>query len=114
MEEPEERRFEDFTNASEWENFTSRLEEVLCLWKLHKDGRVMSRQISKIEGQGERERISVGPFSVIMALQDDSPEHKVPDDQVLNQLCDNSDDFPPRAHCIRRWSVFVAHKQCEQ
>ena len=63
-----------------------------------------------MEGQSGRERISIGPFSVVVALQEDSSEHTETGDQVLRQLCNNSDDFPPRAHCIRRWSVVVAYK----
>ncbi|KAL7991749.1 hypothetical protein Chor_016005 [Crotalus horridus] len=79
--EPESEVFEitDFTTASEWEKFISRVEEVLNDWKL----------INISSGEPLEKRYK---YALPVAMQD--------------LLCMNN-DFPPRAHCLVRCQVPV-------
>ncbi|XP_066543675.1 rab3 GTPase-activating protein catalytic subunit isoform X2 [Amia ocellicauda] len=116
--DPESEVFEitDFTTASEWERFVSRVEEVLNDWKLI--GGNVGKPLEKGEytsGTWEEkvEEISFADFKFTIThiyLKQESPDREgreEPEEDVFpvamqDLLCMNN-DFPPRAHCIVRW-----------
>ncbi|KAM7153419.1 rab3 GTPase-activating protein catalytic subunit isoform 2-T2 [Macrochelys suwanniensis] len=131
--EPESEVFEitDFTTASEWERFISKVEEVLNDWKLigissgkplemHSTGE--HSEICDFVGEGiyttgiweeKSDEISFADFRfsithhylVQEASDKDGKEELVEDALPLSMqdlLCMNN-DFPPRAHCLVRW-----------
>nr|XP_032813023.1 rab3 GTPase-activating protein catalytic subunit isoform X2 [Petromyzon marinus] len=120
--EPESEVFEitDFTTASEWERFISRVEEVLNDWKLI--GQSPSLPVRKGEyttGTWEEETEEVMfanfRFSVIHHyLKQESIDGKeargeaAEDDDALPEamqdLVSMDNDFSPRAHCLVRWN----------
>ncbi|XP_008277552.1 rab3 GTPase-activating protein catalytic subunit [Stegastes partitus] len=107
----------DFTTASEWERFVSRVEEVLNDWKLTGNS---ARTLSPEKGQytsgtwGEKSQdINFADFKFYITHyflkeecdQDegtDSPKEDVLPLGIQDLLCMNN-DFPPRAHCLVRW-----------
>ncbi|KTF85694.1 hypothetical protein cypCar_00028496 [Cyprinus carpio] len=116
--DPESEVFEitDFTTASEWERFISRVEEVLNDWKLIGSG--VGKPLEKGEltsGSWEEhtQEINFADFRFIIThhcLKQESAESQSRDEQeedayplaMQDLLCMNN-DFPPRAHCLVRW-----------
>ncbi|XP_064182780.1 rab3 GTPase-activating protein catalytic subunit [Anguilla rostrata] len=116
--DPESEVFEitDFTTASEWERFVTRVEEVLNDWKLI--GSSAGRPLEKGEyctGTWEEKNQDINfadfKFSVTHHyLKQDSAENdgrEEPEEDAVpgamqDLLCMNN-DFPPRAHCLVRW-----------
>ncbi|KAM4868133.1 rab3 GTPase-activating protein catalytic subunit isoform X4 [Urocitellus parryii] len=116
--EPESEVFEitDFTTASEWERFISKVEEVLNDWKLI--GNSLGRPLEKgifTSGTWEEksDEISFADFkfsvthhylvqeSVDKEGRDEILEDAIP--QSMQDLLCMNNDFPPRAHCLVRW-----------
>ncbi|CAL9689716.1 unnamed protein product [Knipowitschia caucasica] len=106
----------DFTTASEWERFVSKLEEVLNDWKLIGNS---SRKPAPTKGEftsgvwGEKSQdVSFADFKFSITHhyleQEAEPETRTPQeddvfpDALQDLLCTNN-DFPPRAHCLVRW-----------
>ncbi|KAF7646725.1 hypothetical protein LDENG_00183410 [Lucifuga dentata] len=117
--DPESEVFEitDFTTASEWERFVSRVEEVLNDWKLigSSAGKLSPKKgeyTSGIWGEKSQEiHFADFKFSVTHHFlkqesdKDDDKEEPEEDAYPLamqDLLCMNN-DFPPRAHCLVRW-----------
>ncbi|XP_039613247.1 rab3 GTPase-activating protein catalytic subunit isoform X1 [Polypterus senegalus] len=116
--DPESDVFEitDFTTASEWERFISRVEEVLNEWKLI--GTTVNKKIEKGEytsGTWEEKTVEISfadfKFSIThhYLKQELSEKHENEDVEedafpsaMQDLLCMNN-DFPPRAHCLVRW-----------
>ncbi|KAF7709908.1 rab3 GTPase-activating protein catalytic subunit isoform X2 [Silurus meridionalis] len=116
--DPESEVFEitDFTTASEWERFVSRVEEVLNDWKL------IGGNIGKPPEKGEyttgtweekSREINFADFKFSIThhyLKQDCVENEGKEDSeedafplaMQDLLCMNN-DFPPRAHCLVRW-----------
>ncbi|XP_036427001.1 rab3 GTPase-activating protein catalytic subunit isoform X1 [Colossoma macropomum] len=116
--DPESEVFEitDFTTASEWERFVSRVEEVLNDWKL------IGSNVGKPPEKGEytsgtweekSREINFADFKFSIAhhyLKQESAESEGKEDgeedafplAMQDLLCMNN-DFPPRAHCLVRW-----------
>uniref|UniRef100_A0A8C5BDB5 Rab3 GTPase-activating protein catalytic subunit n=1 Tax=Gadus morhua TaxID=8049 RepID=A0A8C5BDB5_GADMO len=112
--DPETEVFEitDFTTASEWERFVSRVEEVLNDWKL----------IGSSAGRGEytsgtweekSQEINFADFKFSIThhyLKQESDKSDLKEEleedafplAMQDLLCMNN-DFPPRAHCLVRW-----------
>ncbi|KAF5890244.1 rab3 GTPase-activating protein catalytic subunit isoform X1, partial [Clarias magur] len=105
----------DFTTASEWERFVSRVEEVLNDWKL------ISSNVGKPPEKGEYttgtweeevREINFADFKFSIThhyLKQDCAEGEGKEDgeedafplAMQDLLCMNN-DFPPRAHCLVR------------
>uniref|UniRef100_A0A8C8R4W1 Rab3 GTPase-activating protein catalytic subunit n=1 Tax=Pelusios castaneus TaxID=367368 RepID=A0A8C8R4W1_9SAUR len=116
--EPESDVFEitDFTTASEWERFISKVEEVLNDWKLIgiSSGKPLEKGVYTTGTWEEKsDKISFADFRfsithhylVQEASDKDGKEELVEDALPLSMqdlLCMNN-DFPPRAHCLVRW-----------
>ncbi|XP_061299623.1 rab3 GTPase-activating protein catalytic subunit isoform X1 [Pezoporus flaviventris] len=116
--EPESEVFEitDFTTASEWERFISKIEEVLNDWKLIgiSSGKPLEKGVYTTGTWEEKsDEISFADFKfsithhyLVQEPSDkDGKEELVEDALPLpmqDLLCMNN-DFPPRAHCLVRW-----------
>ncbi|XP_010573450.1 PREDICTED: rab3 GTPase-activating protein catalytic subunit isoform X4 [Haliaeetus leucocephalus] len=116
--EPESEVFEitDFTTASEWERFISKIEEVLNDWKLIgiSSGKPLEKGVYTTGVWEEKsDEISFADFKfsithhfLVQEPSDkDGKEEPVEDALPLpmqDLLCMNN-DFPPRAHCLVRW-----------
>uniref|UniRef100_A0A8C4SEX9 Rab3 GTPase-activating protein catalytic subunit n=1 Tax=Erpetoichthys calabaricus TaxID=27687 RepID=A0A8C4SEX9_ERPCA len=116
--DPESDVFEitDFTTASEWERFISRVEEVLNEWKLI--GTTVNKKIEKGEytsGTWEEKTVEISfadfKFSIthhyLKQELSEKPENEEVEEDAFpsamqDLLCMNN-DFPPRAHCLVRW-----------
>ncbi|XP_042620408.1 rab3 GTPase-activating protein catalytic subunit-like [Cyprinus carpio] len=116
--DPESEVFEitDFTTASEWERFISRVEEVLNDWKLI--GSRVRKPLQKGEitsGSWEEhtQEINFADFRFSIThhcLKQESAESQSREGAgedvcplaLQDLLCVNN-DFPPRAHCLVRW-----------
>nr|XP_045004574.1 rab3 GTPase-activating protein catalytic subunit isoform X2 [Jaculus jaculus] len=116
--EPESEVFEitDFTTASEWERFISKVEEVLNDWKLIGSclGRPLEKGIFTSGIWEERsDEISFADFKFSVTHhylvqestdkegKDEELEDAIP--QAMQDLLCMNNDFPPRAHCLVRW-----------
>ncbi|XP_059783582.1 rab3 GTPase-activating protein catalytic subunit isoform X2 [Balaenoptera ricei] len=116
--EPESEVFEitDFTTASEWERFISKIEEVLNDWKLI--GNSLGKPLEKgifTSGTWEEksDEISFADFKFSIThhyLVQESPDKEGKDEvledvipQSMQDLLCMNNDFPPRAHCLVRW-----------
>ncbi|XP_027445330.1 rab3 GTPase-activating protein catalytic subunit isoform X1 [Zalophus californianus] len=116
--EPESEVFEitDFTTASEWERFISKVEEVLNDWKLI--GNSLGKPLEKgifTSGTWEEksDEISFADFKFSVThhyLVQDSTDKEGKDEvledvipQSMQDLLCMNNDFPPRAHCLVRW-----------
>ncbi|XP_059822242.1 rab3 GTPase-activating protein catalytic subunit [Hypanus sabinus] len=117
--DPESDVFEitDFTTASEWERFMSKIEEVLNDWKLI--GRTASKPLEKGEltsgvWEEKSDEISFADYkftithhylkqesSVDKDVKEASIEDVLP--EAMQDLLSMNNDFPPRAHCLVRW-----------
>ncbi|XP_051272729.1 rab3 GTPase-activating protein catalytic subunit isoform X2 [Dicentrarchus labrax] len=117
--DPESEVFEitDFTTASEWERFVSRVEEVLNDWKLigSSAGKLSPEKGEYTSGTwGEKcQDINFADFKFYIThhflkqeCEKDDEKDKVEEDAfplaMQDLLCMNN-DFPPRAHCLVRW-----------
>ncbi|CAM5088645.1 unnamed protein product [Natator depressus] len=116
--EPESEVFEitDFTTASEWERFISKVEEVLNDWKLIgiSSGKPLEKGVYTTGIWEEKSdeisfadfRFSITHHYLVQEASDkDGKEELVEDALPLSMqdlLCTNN-DFPPRAHCLVRW-----------
>ncbi|KAF4026507.1 hypothetical protein G4228_018634 [Cervus hanglu yarkandensis] len=116
--EPESEVFEitDFTTASEWERFISKVEEVLNDWKLI--GNSLGKPLEKgvfTSGTWEEKsdeisfadfKFSVTHHYLVQESTDKEGKDEVPEDvipQSMQDLLCMNNDFPPRAHCLVRW-----------
>ncbi|XP_057200191.1 rab3 GTPase-activating protein catalytic subunit-like isoform X1 [Triplophysa rosa] len=116
--DPESEVFEitDFTTASEWERFISRVEEVLNDWKL------IGSRVGNPPEKGEYtsgtweetcQDINFADFKFSIThhyLKQESTEKdfKIEPEEDASPLCMQdllcmNNDFPPRAHCLVRW-----------
>ncbi|XP_042324449.1 rab3 GTPase-activating protein catalytic subunit isoform X1 [Sceloporus undulatus] len=116
--EPESEVFEitDFTTASEWERFISRVEEVLNDWKLIgvSSGKPLEKGVYTTETWEEKSdeiafadfRFSVTHHYLVQESSDKDAKEELVEDALpvamQDLLCMNN-DFPPRAHCLVRW-----------
>ncbi|XP_060543926.1 rab3 GTPase-activating protein catalytic subunit isoform X1 [Pantherophis guttatus] len=116
--EPESEVFEitDFTTASEWERFISRVEEVLNDWKLINisSGKPLEKGVYTTETWEEKSdeitfadfRFSVTHHYLVQKSTDKNAKDELVEDALpvamQDLLCMNN-DFPPRAHCLVRW-----------
>uniref|UniRef100_A0A4W6EJU8 Rab3 GTPase-activating protein catalytic subunit n=1 Tax=Lates calcarifer TaxID=8187 RepID=A0A4W6EJU8_LATCA len=111
--DPESEVFEitDFTTASEWERFVSRVEEVLNDWKLigKSPGKLSLEKGEYTTGTwGEKSQdINFADFKFFIThyflkqeCEKDDEKDKL--EEGMDLLCMNN-DFPPRAHCLVRW-----------
>ncbi|XP_072301479.1 rab3 GTPase-activating protein catalytic subunit [Eucyclogobius newberryi] len=108
----------DFTTASEWERFVSRLEEVLNDWKLignapRKSPPGKGMFTSGVWSEKTQEinfadfKFSITHYVLEQDVQNDNNESETQEEDVFpvamqDLLCMNN-DFPPRAHCLARW-----------
>uniref|UniRef100_A0A5F9CZX9 Rab3 GTPase-activating protein catalytic subunit n=1 Tax=Oryctolagus cuniculus TaxID=9986 RepID=A0A5F9CZX9_RABIT len=116
--EPESEVFEitDFTTASEWERFISKVEEVLNDWKLI--GNSLGKPLEKgifTSGIWEEKsdeisfadfRFSVTHHYLVQESTDKDGKDELLEDvipQSMQDLLCMNNDFPPRAHCLVRW-----------
>ncbi|XP_067843347.1 rab3 GTPase-activating protein catalytic subunit isoform X3 [Heptranchias perlo] len=117
--DPESEVFEitDFTTASEWERFVSKIEEVLNDWKLI--GSIASKSLEKGEltsgvWEEKSDEISFADYKFSIThhylkreslpdkeVKEESEEDALP--EAMQDLLSMSNDFPPRAHCLVRW-----------
>nr|XP_057938705.1 rab3 GTPase-activating protein catalytic subunit [Doryrhamphus excisus] len=106
----------DFTTASEWERFVSRVEEVLNEWKLTGNS---TRRLSREKGdytsgtwvEQSQEinfvdfKFAITHYALAQETNDNANDDLEEDDfpiAMQDLLCTNN-DFPPRAHCLVRW-----------
>ncbi|XP_004375144.1 rab3 GTPase-activating protein catalytic subunit isoform X1 [Trichechus manatus latirostris] len=116
--EPESEVFEitDFTTASEWERFISKVEEVLNDWKLI--GNSLGKPLEKgifTSGTWEEKsdeiafadfKFSVTHHYLVQESSDKEGKEELLEDvipQSMQDLLCMNNDFPPRAHCLVRW-----------
>uniref|UniRef100_A0A8C3A0T1 Rab3 GTPase-activating protein catalytic subunit n=1 Tax=Cyclopterus lumpus TaxID=8103 RepID=A0A8C3A0T1_CYCLU len=109
--DPESEVFEitDFTTASEWERFVSKVEEVLNDWKLIGNSGEFT---SGTWGEKSQDiQFADFKFHIIHYFLKQEREQDKGKDQLEEDafplamqdlLCMNN-DFPPRAHCLVRW-----------
>ncbi|NXK31671.1 RB3GP protein, partial [Piprites chloris] len=116
--QPESEVFEitDFTTASEWERFISKVEEVLNDWKLIgvSSGKPLEKGIYTTGTWEEKsDEISFADFKfsvthhyLVQEPSDKDGKEELAEDALplpmQDLLCMNN-DFPPRAHCLVRW-----------
>ncbi|XP_037547652.1 rab3 GTPase-activating protein catalytic subunit [Nematolebias whitei] len=117
--DPESEVFEitDFTTASEWERFVSRVEEVLTDWRLTENS-VENRASKKGEytsgiWEEESKDIHFADFKFYIThhflkqeCEEEEVEDKAEEDTLPSAMQDllyMHNDFPPRAHCLVRW-----------
>ncbi|KAF6739323.1 Rab3 GTPase-activating protein catalytic subunit [Oryzias melastigma] len=107
----------DFTTASEWERFVSRVEEVLNDWKLTESSveRFTPQKGDFTTGSWEEEskEIHFADFKFLIThyflkkeLKNDDEQEKQAEDALpaaMQDLLCMQNDFPPRAHCLVRW-----------
>uniref|UniRef100_A0A3B4XWG2 Rab3 GTPase-activating protein catalytic subunit n=1 Tax=Seriola lalandi dorsalis TaxID=1841481 RepID=A0A3B4XWG2_SERLL len=114
--DPESEVFEitDFTTASEWERFVSRVEEVLNDWKLigNSAGKLSGEYTSGTWGEKSQDinfadfKFFITHYFLKQESEKDDGKDKHEEDAfplaMQDLLCMNN-DFPPRAHCLVRW-----------
>ncbi|NXI72865.1 RB3GP protein, partial [Anseranas semipalmata] len=116
--QPESEVFEitDFTTASEWERFISKIEEVLNDWKLIgiSSGKPLEKGVYTTGAWEEKsDEISFADFKfsvthhyLVQEPSDRDGKEELTEDvlplPMQDLLCMNN-DFPPRAHCLVRW-----------
>ncbi|XP_038160458.1 rab3 GTPase-activating protein catalytic subunit [Cyprinodon tularosa] len=115
--DPESEVFEitDFTTASEWERFVSRVEEVLNEWKLTESyvGKSSPGKGAFVSGSwGEQSHnVHFADFKFHIThhflkeegQQEDGRSEEETLQPAMHDLLCMSNDFPPRAHCLVRW-----------
>ncbi|XP_042363424.1 rab3 GTPase-activating protein catalytic subunit [Plectropomus leopardus] len=117
--DPESEVFEitDFTTASEWERFVSRVEELLNDWKLMGNSAGLSppekgEYTSGTWGEKSQDinfadfKFYITHYFLKQECEKDNGKDKPEEDAfpvaMQDLLCMNN-DFPPRAHCLVRW-----------
>ncbi|XP_039643316.1 rab3 GTPase-activating protein catalytic subunit isoform X2 [Perca fluviatilis] len=117
--DPESEVFEitDFTTASDWERFVSRVEEVLNEWKLigNSSGNLTPEKGEYTSGTWEEKsqdihfadfKFYITHYFLKQECEKDNGKDKLEEDTfplaMQDLLCMNN-DFPPRAHCLVRW-----------
>ncbi|XP_061548192.1 rab3 GTPase-activating protein catalytic subunit isoform X2 [Phycodurus eques] len=106
----------DFTTASEWERFVSRVEEVLNEWKLigNSTGKSAKQLGDYTSGTWEERSQEINfvdfKFSIthyaLVQEHENNANHEVEEATfpfAMQDLLSTSNDFPPRAHCLVRW-----------
>uniref|UniRef100_A0A3P9L0P4 Rab3 GTPase-activating protein catalytic subunit n=1 Tax=Oryzias latipes TaxID=8090 RepID=A0A3P9L0P4_ORYLA len=107
----------DFTTASEWERFVSRVEEVLNDWKLTDSSvdRSAPQKGDFTTGSWEEgsKEIHFADFKFLIThylLKKESKNNEEQEQQAedalpaaMQDLLCMQNDFPPRAHCLVRW-----------
>lgn len=116
--DPESDVFEitDFTTASEWERFISKVEEVLNDWKLIGNSPRKSPEKGEYTtGVWEEKcdevsfadfKFSVTHHYLVQESSEKEEKDELGDDTLplaLQDLLSTDNDFPPRAHCLVRW-----------
>ncbi|KAM3591695.1 uncharacterized protein V6R79_005896 [Siganus canaliculatus] len=117
--QPESEVFEitDFTTASEWERFVSKVEEVLNDWKLigNSSAKLPPEKGEYTSGTWEEKSqdIKFADFKFFIThyfLKQECEEDDVKDNAeedtfplAMQDLLHMNNDFPPRAHCLVRW-----------
>ncbi|XP_069472663.1 rab3 GTPase-activating protein catalytic subunit isoform X2 [Ambystoma mexicanum] len=116
--DPESDVFEitDFTTASEWERFISKVEEVLNDWKLiGNSARKSPEKGEYTSGVWEEKsdelsfadfKFSVTHHYLVQESSEKEEKEEFGDDTLplaLQDLLVTDNDFPPRAHCLVRW-----------
>uniref|UniRef100_A0A8C9YBA7 Rab3 GTPase-activating protein catalytic subunit n=1 Tax=Sander lucioperca TaxID=283035 RepID=A0A8C9YBA7_SANLU len=113
--DPESEVFEitDFTTASDWERFVSRVEEVLNDWKLIGNSSRHLGEYTSGTWEEKSQDINFADFKFYIThyflkqeCEKDNGKDKLEEDTfplaMQDLLCMNN-DFPPRAHCLVRW-----------
>ncbi|XP_078135846.1 rab3 GTPase-activating protein catalytic subunit isoform X1 [Sander vitreus] len=117
--DPESEVFEitDFTTASDWERFVSRVEEVINDWKLigNSSGHLAPEKGEYTSGTWEEKsqdinfadfKFYITHYFLKQECEKDNGKDKLEEDTfplaMQDLLCMNN-DFPPRAHCLVRW-----------
>ncbi|KAG8201721.1 hypothetical protein JTE90_012782 [Oedothorax gibbosus] len=107
----------DFTTASEWERFISRIEEVFHEWKLPQRNffaPLKKGELSDGVWLEKREQLMFASFqfeAVHHFLKTEHDSSLAPNDEeendplpyYLGDLVSKENDFPPKAHCLVRW-----------
>ncbi|XP_061697814.1 rab3 GTPase-activating protein catalytic subunit isoform X1 [Syngnathoides biaculeatus] len=108
----------DFTTASEWERFVSRVEEVLNEWKLtgNSVGKSAKEQGHYTSGTWEERaqeinfvdfKFSITHYALLQEHENNAnvklEEATFP--SAMQDLLSTNSDFPPRAHCLVRCQV---------
>ncbi|GFY76264.1 rab3 GTPase-activating protein catalytic subunit [Trichonephila inaurata madagascariensis] len=105
----------DFTTASEWERFISRIEEVFHEWKLpqHNSASPLKKgELTEGVWLEKREQLMFASFqfeAVHHYLKPSGTTSLAPDDDneclpfCLSDMMSRENDFPPKAHCLVRW-----------
>ncbi|KAM9802175.1 rab3 GTPase-activating protein catalytic subunit isoform 7-T11 [Syngnathus typhle] len=105
----------DFTTASEWERFVSRVEEVLNEWKLTGNSTRMSPKKSNYSSGTWEEnsqeinfvdfKFSITHYALVQEHENNTNTEleEAPFPFAMQELLCTNNDFPPRAHCLVRW-----------
>ncbi|XP_077392418.1 rab3 GTPase-activating protein catalytic subunit isoform X1 [Festucalex cinctus] len=106
----------DFTTASEWERFVSRVEEVLNEWKLigNSMGKFSKEKCDYTSGTWVEKsqeinfvdfKFSITHYTLVQDHEnnDNNELEEAPFPFALQDLLCTNNDFPPRAHCLVRW-----------
>ncbi|XP_037136517.1 rab3 GTPase-activating protein catalytic subunit isoform X5 [Syngnathus acus] len=107
----------DFTTASEWERFVSRVEEVLNEWKLTGNSTGMSPKKSNYSSGTWEEnsqeinfvdfKFSITHYALVQEHENNTNTEleEAPFPFAMQELLCTNNDFPPRAHCLVRCQV---------
>lgn len=115
--DPESEVFEitDFTTASEWERFVSRVEEVLNEWKLTENyvGKLSPEKGAYVSGSWGEQSLDIhfADFKFYIShhfLKEEGEKENGKSEEdtlpvAMQDLLCMHNDFPPRAHCLVRW-----------
>ncbi|XP_049583647.1 rab3 GTPase-activating protein catalytic subunit isoform X7 [Syngnathus scovelli] len=105
----------DFTTASEWERFVSRVEEVLNEWNLTGNSTGMSPKKSNYSSGTWEEnsqeinfvdfKFSITHYALVQEHENNTNTEleEAPFPFAMQELLCTNNDFPPRAHCLVRW-----------
>ncbi|CAL1276603.1 unnamed protein product [Larinioides sclopetarius] len=105
----------DFTTASEWERFISKIEEVFHEWKLpqHNSAPPLKKgELTDGVWMEKREQLMFASFqfeAVHHYLKPSDTQSILAEDDneclpyCLNDMMSRENDFPPKAHCLVRW-----------
>nr|XP_049583642.1 rab3 GTPase-activating protein catalytic subunit isoform X6 [Syngnathus scovelli] len=107
----------DFTTASEWERFVSRVEEVLNEWNLTGNSTGMSPKKSNYSSGTWEEnsqeinfvdfKFSITHYALVQEHENNTNTEleEAPFPFAMQELLCTNNDFPPRAHCLVRCQV---------
>nr|XP_061799403.1 rab3 GTPase-activating protein catalytic subunit-like [Nerophis lumbriciformis] len=106
----------DFTTASDWERFVSRVEEVLNEWKLsgNSTGKSSKERGDYSSGTWEERsqeinfvdfKFSITHYAFVQEHENNSNDEleEATFPIAMQDLLCTYNDFPPRAHCLVRW-----------